>query len=60
MTTAINECPECRTRETDRQMLDWHRDGVEIVYSCYDCEIDFVTWLGQPTKEVVQEYGESA
>jgi Zn ribbon nucleic-acid-binding protein len=52
----INECPECGTRDTDRQMLDWHRDGVDVMYSCYDCEIDFVASLRQPIKEVIQEY----
>jgi len=52
----INECPECGTRDTDRQMLDWHRDGIDVVYSCYDCEIDFVASLRQPIKEVIQEY----
>jgi len=53
---AINECPECGTRDTERQMLDWMHDGVDIVYSCYDCEIDFVASMRQPVKEVIQRY----
>ena len=57
--TILNECPECDTLETDRQMIDWHRDGVELVYTCYSCNIDFAVWLGQPVKEIIHEYEEA-
>lgn len=60
MTESINECPECGTLETDRQMLEWHRDGLDIVYSCYECEIDFVASLRDPIKEIVQRYDSEA
>lgn len=56
MVEVLNECPECGTRETERQMIDWMRDGVDIVYTCYGCDIDFVSSMRQPIKEVVHEY----
>lgn len=59
MSEPLNECPECGTLETEKQMLDWVRGGVDIVYSCPDCGIDFVTTLRKPVKEVVHRYEES-
>ena len=56
MMEAINECPECGTRDTEKQMLDWMHDGVEIVYTCETCGLDFVASLRQPIKEVVHRY----
>ena len=56
MSDILNECPRCETLETERQMLDWVHGGVDIVYSCPACGIDFVTSLRNPIKEVVYEY----
>lgn len=52
----LNACPECGTLGTERQMLDWMRGGVDIVYSCSDCQLDFVSSLRNPVKEVVHQY----
>jgi Zn ribbon nucleic-acid-binding protein len=56
--STINECPGCGTLDTDRQMIDWMRDGVDVVYTCYDCNIDFVASLRDPLKEVSHRYDE--
>jgi len=60
MPDPVNACPECGALETERQMIDWLRDGVDIVYSCPACRIDFVAAFRHPTKEVVHEYEEVA
>ena len=52
----LETCPECKADNTDRQMVEFESDGIEIVYTCYECSIDFTVWCGASTKTTVHEY----
>jgi len=54
MSNILNECPDCGSLDTNREMIDWHRDSVEIVYTCDNCKSQFVTKLANPIKEVME------
>jgi len=54
--TQLRTCPECDTQETERQMVEWMHDGVDVIFSCPDCMLDFVVSLRRPVKEVTHRY----
>lgn len=56
MSPHVAACPECGSISDDRAWVEWCGSHVEVVYTCDECLIEFVTALEPADKEVTQRH----